>query len=268
MLIWLITRSQQLIVESTTYRVYLRDGGEKMKLLPKWFYDERQQIGTDYSDAKEVEEYDLRMQKIRNVKLEIKEIKVAINLNKDCSVLEIGTGTGELAIEVSKHCKEVVAIDVSAAMIEFAQKKANAQGRDNITFINAGFLSYTPQEKKFDAAVSQLALHHLPDFWKMIALQRINEVLKDDGKLYLRDVVFPSEVDDYGSLFNQIINGMRNSAGEVMAKEIELHIKEEFSTFDWIMEGLLKRTGFSIKSKEFQNGFIATYVCSKPWREN
>ena len=239
-----------------------------MKLLPKWFYDEKQQIGTDYSDAKEVEEYDLRMQKIRNVKLEIEEIKMEINLNRDSSVLEIGTGTGELAMEVSKHCKEVVAIDVSAAMIEYAQKKANTQGRENIKFIYTGFLSYIPQEKKFDAVVSQLALHHLPDFWKMIALQRINEVLKDDGKLYLRDVVFPSDIDDYGSLFNQIINGIRNSAGDVMAKEIELHIKEEFSTLEWILEGLLKRTGFSIKSREFQNGFIATYVCSKPLRDN
>lgn len=239
-----------------------------MKQLPKWFYDERQQIGTDYSDANEVEEYDMLMQKIRNVKLEIEEIRAAINLNRDSSVLEIGTGTGKLAIEVSKHCKEVVAIDVSAEMIEYAQKKAKVQGRKNIKFFNEGFLSFAPQEKKFDAVVSQLALHHLPDFWKMIALQRINEVLKDDGKLYLRDVVFPSDIDDYGIFFNQIIDGMRNSAGDVIVKQIEMHIKEEFSTLDWIMEGLLKRTGFSIKHKEFQNGFLATYVCSKPWRAN
>lgn len=234
-----------------------------MELLPKWFYDEKRQIGTDYSDARVVETYDLRMQKIRDVKREIEAIKSAIDLDSCGSVLEIGTGTGEFAIEVSKYCKEVVAIDVSAPMIEFAQKKANAHGRKNIRFFNAGFLSYTAQGEQFDAVVSQLALHHLPDFWKMIALRRINEMLKDGGKLYLRDVVFPSAVDDYGSFFSQIIENIRVSAGGEMAEEIETHIKEEFSTLDWIMEELLKRAGFSIESRDYDNSFLATYVCTK-----
>jgi len=210
-----------------------------------------------------VEAYDLRMQKIRDVKWEIQDIQSAIDLDGCSSVLEIGTGTGEFAIEVSKYCKEVVAIDVSAPMIEFAQKKANVHGRKNIRFFDAGFLSYISQGEQFDAVVSQFALHHLPDFWKMIALRRINEMLKDGGKLYLRDVVFPSEVDDYGSFFTQIIENITESAGGEMAEEIETHIKEEFSTFDWIMEGLLKRTGFSIESIDYDNRFLATYVCTK-----
>ncbi|MDK2984525.1 MAG: hypothetical protein PWQ96_167 [Clostridia bacterium] len=77
-----------------------------MELLPKWFYDEKRQIGTDYSNAREVETYDFQMQKIRDVKREIQDIKSAIDLDGCRSVLEIGTGTGEFAIEVSKYCKE------------------------------------------------------------------------------------------------------------------------------------------------------------------
>lgn len=51
-----------------------------MELLPEWFYDEKRQIGTDYSDAREVKAYDLRMPKIRDVKREIQDIKSAIDL--------------------------------------------------------------------------------------------------------------------------------------------------------------------------------------------
>ena len=55
-----------------------------------------------------------------------------------------------------------------------------------------------------DAVITQLALHHLPDFWKLVALKRISQMLKDGGKLYLRDVVFPSNVEDYDVFFNYI----------------------------------------------------------------
>jgi hypothetical protein len=40
------------------------------------------------------------------------------------------------------------------------------------------------------AAVTQIALHHLPDFWKQIALIRIAGMLKDGGRLCLRDMVY------------------------------------------------------------------------------
>ncbi len=47
----------------------------------------------------------------------------------------------------------------------------------------------------------------------------------------------------------------------------ETHIREEYSTYDWVMEGLLARAGFEIKSAEYRGRFQATYVCAKsgPW---
>jgi putative AdoMet-dependent methyltransferase len=40
-----------------------------------------------------------------------------------------------------------------------------------------GFLNYEHNGPPLDMIVSNLALHHLPDFWKMIALKRIHEML-------------------------------------------------------------------------------------------
>jgi hypothetical protein len=56
---------------------------------------------------------------------------------------------------------------------------------------------------------------------------------------------------------------MRDSAGDSMARETEIHIREEFSTYDWIIEGLLEKTGFSIDSKHVEADNFVLYICSK-----
>lgn len=49
-------------------------------------------------------------------------------------------------------------------------------------FLPGGFLTYQHQGPPLDAVVTQIALHHLPDFWKQIALLRIFDMLKEGGK--------------------------------------------------------------------------------------
>jgi len=233
-----------------------------MSQYPQWYYDEFKQIGVDYTDLEEVHAYDLRMQKLRDIESEFNSIRKLLNIKKTDSILEIGTGTGELAHKFSVHCRKVVAIDVSKKMINFAKMKAESQKKTNIEFYNAGFLTYENYDEPFDVIVTQLALHHLPDYWKMIALRRIYGMLKEGGKFYLRDVVFPSLISDYDSYFNKIIDDLRKSAGDKLAEETEIHIREEFSTLDWIMEELLKNTGFCIESVKC-DGFIVGYLCKK-----
>jgi putative AdoMet-dependent methyltransferase len=233
-----------------------------MSQNPRWYYDELKQVGVDYTDIEEVKVYDLHMQKLRDIESESKSIRELIKIKNNDSVLEIGTGTGELALNISAHCKRVVAIDISKKMIHFARMKAENQNKKNIQFCNAGFLTYDNQSELFDVIITQLALHHLPDYWKMMALKRIYSMLKEDGKLYLRDVVFPSKIQDYDSYFANIIADLKKSAGNKVAEETEIHIKDEFSTLDWILEGLLKTAGFQIENIQ-SDGFIASYLCKK-----
>jgi putative AdoMet-dependent methyltransferase len=41
-------------------------------------------------------------------------------------------------------------------------------------------------------------------------------------------------------------------------------IRDEYGTFDWIIEGLLTQAGFDIIQKEFNNeGYMANYLCQK-----
>lgn len=204
----------------------------------------------------------MRMQRLRDIETETNNIRELLRIDNADRILEIGTGTGELALKLSGYCKEVVAIDVSKTMIEFAKMKAESRNKKNIQFYTAGFLTFENCTEPFDAVVTQLALHHLPDYWKMIALTRIYGMLKEGGKLYLLDVVFPSMTQDYHDYFNKIVTELRESTGNELAEETETHIREEFSTLDWIMEGLLKNAGFYIESVKY-DGFLAGYLCKK-----
>ena len=233
-----------------------------MSEYPKWYYDEFKQVGIDYTNIEEVYAYDLRMQKLKDIENESNCIRNLLRIKKSDLILEIGTGTGELALNISAYCKQVVAIDVSKTMINFARMKAEAQNKTNIQFYNAGFLTYENRDDPFDVIITQLALHHLPDYWKMIALKRIYGTLKEGGKFYLGDVVFPSSIQNYDSYFAKIINDLKKSTGDEIAQETETHIREEFSTLDWIMEGLLKNVGFCIEYVKYE-GFMASYICKK-----
>ncbi len=64
-----------------------------------WQYDEFQHIGTDYESYAEVEAYDRRMNKLRDIKDEAKCILCMLNLKPEHTLIEIGTGTGLACIE-------------------------------------------------------------------------------------------------------------------------------------------------------------------------
>ena len=155
-----------------------------MNQYPKWYYDEFKQVGVDYTDIEEVNAYDLRMQRLRDIETESKSIQELLKIKDSDLILEIGTGTGELALNISEHCKKVVAIDISRTMINFARIKAESQNKTNIQFYNAGFLTYENGDELFDIIITQLALHHLTDYWKMMALKRVYGMLKHNGKFY------------------------------------------------------------------------------------
>ncbi|MDY6966893.1 MAG: class I SAM-dependent methyltransferase [Halobacteriota archaeon] len=229
----------------------------------KWQYNEMKQIGTDYQDYKTVKVYDERMARLRDVKGEVEEIKESIGLKKEQTVLEIGCGTGEFVVEIAKCCRRVLAIDISPVMLEYARKKAASKQLRNISFINSGFLTYEHTDKPVDVVVSQIALHHLPDFWKMVALRRIHQMLKEEGKLYLRDVVFSFDIKRYEESINDWIESISETAGKKMAQETEMHIRDEYSTYGWVMEEMLSRSGFSVDKADYMGKFMAVYICTK-----
>lgn len=228
-----------------------------------WHYDEMRHVGTDYDSEAEVRNYDERMAKIRDVRSETREIISALDLTREQSLIEFGSGTGEFTSAVSEQCRLVYAVDISRMMIDYASKKLKSLGRENVRFMNAGFLNYRHEGEPVDAVVTQLALHHLPDFWKQIALVKMHDLLKPGGRLYLRDIVYSMKLEKYESTVNHVLDNFKKAAGGEMVEKFSNHVRNEYSTFDWIMEEMLYRAGFHIENADYGENFMAVYVCRK-----
>jgi putative AdoMet-dependent methyltransferase len=229
--------------------------------IPNWQYHEPAHPGADFDAMAEI--YDRNMQKFRDVQGEIREVLDFLDLQPDQTVLEIGTGTGEFALAAARHCAKVYAVDLSAGMLKYAEKKAGSRGVSNVEFIQGGFLTYEHQGAPLDAVVTQIALHHLPDFWKQIALIRIADMIRDGGKFCLRDVVYSFDIMEHKSFFENYVSKVSGTVGPKFAENIEAHIKNEYSTLDWIMKGMIERAGFEVERAEYKDGFIGAYFCRK-----
>lgn len=258
-----VTRLQQFAGRYVKFDVH--DGKGEFKMIRKypWRYDDMKQVGVDYSSISEVEAYDEQMAKLRDVKRETENAIELLGIGPDDLVAEFGTGTGEFCLEVAKHCKRVIGIDVSKRMLEYARDKMKQRGIVNIDFIHGSFLTYQHSGTPIDFVITQLALHHLPDFWKQIALNRIHAILREGGTLYVKDTVYSFDTNQYEEFFEQWISGTKALAGEELAQDVTTAVREEFSTCDWIMEELLRRAGFTIQQVKYDQGFLAQYVCKK-----
>lgn len=232
--------------------------------MKNWIYDEFKHCGVDYSDVEQAEGYDERHGKFRDYGREFKEMTDFLGLGdtKDKTIVDLGCGTGALSILAAGSFKTVYAVDVSKAMIEKARRKLDG-GVHNVRFANAGFLSYEHEGEPADLVVTKAALHHLPDFWKQIALLRINRMLKMGGILYIHDVVFQFDPREYIGKIDSWISGFERVAGGEFRAEVETHIRDEYSTFGWIMDGMLEKAGFAIDGRRSADGFVTEYACRK-----
>ena len=229
-----------------------------MKEHPTWQWNEIQQVGTDYSDAGEVERYEQRMGEFRDLPAEDAAILDALALAKGARILEIGTGTGHFARAAAKAGYRVTALDVSPAMLRYAEDRAKADGLSGIEFRQGGFLTLSAAPATFDAAVSAAALHHLPDLWKAVALANIHRALKPGGRFLLCDVVFSSADCDPRGQFESFLAGMPTALRDGAV----VHVAREYSTLDWIMEGLLTRAGFAIEGVVDAQAPLIQYRCT------
>jgi putative AdoMet-dependent methyltransferase len=228
-----------------------------MAELPDWQWNELQQVGVDYFDDSEVDRYERRMGEFRDLQAEDAAILETLALPESSNILEIGTGTGHFAREAARAGHRVTAVDVSPAMLRYAQDRAKAEGLSGIEFRQAGFLTFSAAPAAFDAAVSVVALHHLPDLWKAVALNNIHNALKPGGIFFLCDVVFRSKGNNLQKQFDAFISAMPESTRPGAVG----HVAKEHSTLDWIMEGLLHRAGFRISRIADDKAPLIRYLC-------
>jgi SAM-dependent methyltransferase len=229
-----------------------------------WLLDERAHAGREHFDEQHARRYDAKMD--AEAAAEIRLLQDAGVLDRTCSVVDIGAGTGQFALAAARVCARVVAVDVSPVMLARLAENIARCAVSNVEVVRAGFLTYRHASEPADLVYSRFALHHLPDFWKAIALRRIADMLRPGGVLRLWDVVYSFDPADAERRIEAWITATMSADVERgwTRAEFAEHVRDEHSTYTWLLEPAIERAGFDIVDASYSaSAVLARYLCQK-----
>lgn len=160
----------------------------------------------------------------------------------------------------AQQSETVTAVEPSPVMLHHLRRKA-AAADSSLRIVEAGFLTYACPAESVDLVYSRYALHHLPDFWKAIALARIRAMLRPGGILRLWDIVYHFPLENaFERIEHWCATGYSAEEGGWTRADLEEHVRDEHSTFTWLLEPMLAEAGFVIEEADYGDGMSAKYL--------
>lgn len=117
-----------------------------------------------------------------------KVVTARIRKWKPKRLLDVASGTGDLALEIQDHCPdcEVIATDFCAEML------AHAASRGMANTLVADALSLPFPDRSFDVVTVAFGLRNMADY--PAALREMHRVLKPGGRLLILDFALPDGI--------------------------------------------------------------------------
>jgi ubiquinone/menaquinone biosynthesis C-methylase UbiE len=109
--------------------------------------------------------------------------------------LDIGCGTGSLAIACARRGGQVTGIDISPQMLDIARRKVEqAELADSITLLQMSAIELDErfEPDSFDTIMSSLTFSELSDDEQRFALRQCHRLLRNDGRLIIADETVPA----------------------------------------------------------------------------
>ena len=192
------------------------------------------------------------------------DVLAAHGVGLTSTIVDFGAGTGIFALAAARRFGHVIAVDISPAMLRVVRDRATEAGLANLDCVQAGFLSYQHAGVPVDAVYTRNALHHLPDFWKGMALVRMAGMMRTGGVMRLHDIIYdfqPLEAETV--LAGWLDSASADPARGYTREDFAEHIRNEYSTFRWLLEPMLVSTGFDIETADFRGSVYGAYTCLK-----
>lgn len=147
-----------------------------------------------------------------------------MELDNTKSVLEIGVGTGRLAVRTAPCCDRFYGIDISAKTIERA--KENLEKYSNVTLLCGDFLTFN-FKSKFDVIYSSLTFLHIKE--KQGAFKKIASLLNPNGIFVLSIDKNQDKFIDFGTRKIPVYPDNSENIKECI-KNTDLYLTQQYET--------------------------------------
>ncbi|SMD36430.1 demethylmenaquinone methyltransferase / 2-methoxy-6-polyprenyl-1,4-benzoquinol methylase [Reichenbachiella faecimaris] len=182
-------------------------------------------------------------------------------------ILDIATGTGDLAIEALKlNPDKIIGVDISEGMLDVGRKKMIELGvEDQIELRLGDSEQLLFEDNKFDAVIVAFGVRNFENLEKGLADMR--RVLKDGGKLVVLEFSKPTKFPMkqlYGFYFKAILP----LVGKVVSSDnaAYTYLPESVAEFPYGQQFLdiLEKTGYKdTQCKSLTFGISSIYTASK-----
>lgn len=167
--------------------------------------------------------------------------------NKTDLVLDVGTGTGTVAIKIKPYVNHIIGIDLAEPMI------AKKSGWKGISIIRWDIREKVFADHIFDKVIARMAFHHVTERLDM-AIIRCHDLLKRNGKIIVAEGMPPSDkphhVKWYDNMFKlkedrltftekMLIDTLSN--GGFHNIKVNPYFMENFSVGNWLHNSGLDR---------------------------
>lgn len=186
---------------------------------------------------------------------------------KPHTILDVATGTGDLALTAYKYLKpkKIVGIDISNGMLELGRKKIEKAGLSNVIELQTGdseAINFPPST--FDAITVAFGVRNFEDLEK--GLSEMFRVLKPGGKLVVLEFSKPRQ-QVFGGVYNLYMKLIAPGIGKWFSKNKDAY-KYLHSSVKAFPEGetflhILQQSGFTDTTLKRLSLGICTIYCGK-----
>ncbi|WP_108244742.1 bifunctional demethylmenaquinone methyltransferase/2-methoxy-6-polyprenyl-1,4-benzoquinol methylase UbiE [Muricauda brasiliensis] len=183
------------------------------------------------------------------------------------SILDIATGTGDLAIAMANTgAKNIVGLDLSPGMLEVGKKKVANKNLQNTIEMVVGDSENLPfEDNSFDAITVAFGVRNFENLEK--GLEEIHRVLRPGGNFVVLETSVPTRTP-FKQGYKIYTKYVLPSIGNLFSKDRSAYkyLSESASVFPHgqAFNNILKKIGFiGIENKPQTMGVASIYVASK-----
>ena len=196
-----------------------------------------------------------------------KKVVEIIAKTKANRVLDIATGTGDLAINLAKtDAKEIIGLDISPGMLEVGRKKITDKNLDNKITMTLGDSENLPfEDNSFDAVTVAFGVRNFENLEK--GLSEIYRVLKPSGTFVILETSVPIKAP-FKQGYKFYTKYILPTIGKIFSKDrvAYAYLSESASVFPYgeALNNILRQIGFNnVKDLPQTFGVATIYKATK-----